>query len=902
MTTQPRLGNSFRRDTANYVKDKMLLLSTLYPLEDCLRIDLHCHDKYSDTPDELWGRLLRLPESWLTPEELIAQQKRKGCTVHTVTNHNNADSCWYLQEKGVDVLSAAEFTCFFPEHELYMHVLCYGFDRQQELKLLALKGDIHDFLKYCHTQNLPVILPHPLYFYTENEHLSLALFEQLAVMFQNFEVLNGQRDMWQSALTMKWLDGLTPNDILAFEKKHGLQASDYGVDPNKPKGFSGGSDDHMGLFSGECGSYLYIPNLTERLKHLAPSELALEALRNGHFAPFGDIFENHKLNIALLDYTAQIATNIEDPGLIRLMLHRGGIKDKIATFIIGNLLLELQGRKNTRKFFKFAHATLHGQKPSKLAKWAINKDYHFTINYLEKIAAAYNSTPSNYANTVHDALHDLFTELQLLSIRRLKSMRSTTQAFSLSEWLNPQTIENLEIPLQISQWLRKGDKKTFSKSKSTDIISEALDKLTFPILTSAVLLLTFVASTRALYANRGFINKFSGFIGAKQHPKRALYLTDTLLDKNGVSNSLSGKLRVIQQNDLPVDFLICHADAESQDNLHVVRPIAEFAAPEYGEQPIRIPDIMEISRIFYEGGYDRIVCSTEGPMAVVSLIIKFKFGVPSYFFMHTDWMDFVKHNTQLDVHNQDRVRRILRALYTQYDGIFCLNREHKAWLEYQVEGKSEVFLTAHHAQPPLEGIAPIKKSDLFPGIDESTPVLFIACRISREKGVFELADVMQSVRSEYVDAKLVIAGTGPDEKELQALLPDAKFLGWVDKATLAACYQGLDAFIFPSTFDTFGNVILEAFSYGMPVISYNCKGPAEIIQHKISGLLADDNQAFADCIVRFLQDSKLRESLSAGAKRRCGDYQEMKIMNAFMRDLGLTDEVELEVVPEVVNA
>ena len=39
--------------------------------ENCLKIDFHCHDHNSDVPDELWGRILGLPETWLKTDSLV---------------------------------------------------------------------------------------------------------------------------------------------------------------------------------------------------------------------------------------------------------------------------------------------------------------------------------------------------------------------------------------------------------------------------------------------------------------------------------------------------------------------------------------------------------------------------------------------------------------------------------------------------------------------------------------------------------------------------------------------------------------------------------------------------------------------------------------------------------------
>jgi len=137
------------------------------------------------------------------------------------------------------------------------------------------------------------------------------------------------------------------------------------------------------------------------------------------------------------------------------------------------------------------------------------------------------------------------------------------------------------------------------------------------------------------------------------------------------------------------------------------------------------------------------------------------------------------------------------------------------------------------------------------------------------------------------DTRLVIAGTGPAEEELKNLLPDAHFTGWVDKQTLASLYQGLDLLIFPSRFDTFGNVIIEAMSYGMPVIAYNCKGPADIIQHDKNGFLVENSSDMGEQVICYLNSKQNHSVLSNNAIARSEDYRAEPIMQQFLQDLGL---------------
>lgn len=855
--------------------------------ENCLKVDLHCHDHNSDIPDELWGRILRLPETWLKTKKLTKLLKEQNNDVVTITNHNNARSCWDLQDKGIDVLVGAEFTCYFPEYELFIHVLTYGFTREQEKFLNEKRQNIYEFLKYAASHDIPVILPHPLYFYTKNEKIDLGLFEKFAVMFSRFEVLNGQRDLWQTVLTLNWAQSLTAEKINQYALKHQLNPADFGVSPSAPKVLTGGSDDHTGIFLGLCGSYLHVPNLAERLKTEKASVLALEAIKKGNIIPYGDVSENEKLNIALLDYFAEVATKIKDPGLFRIMLHRGSAWDKMGCFALSNVLLEMQKHKKTMKFFDFIHDALRGKKPSKIIKWQTNKDFRFCIEHLEKIADSKKESPQAFVNTFNHSTNELFSHLNKLIAKRVRKVIEESDGPTLESISTEEITRKFEIPSQLTALFSSESVKQDNLSNVK--VDKLLGHLSFPILIGFVLASASLASTRVLYQNRELLNRFAEKSGKNTHTKKALYLTDTLRDKNGVSSSLSGKLKEIQRANLPIDFLICHQDIESEPHLHVVKPVDSFDVPRYHEQQIRIPDIMEIARIFYEGGYDRIVCSTEGPMAVVSLFIQQMFNIPSYFFMHTDWVDFVKHTTQLNQYERDRIRRYLRALYNRYDGIFVLNSDHKTWLtghEMFID-ESKVLLTAHHTTARGLVVPRIKKSTLFADANESTPILFIACRLSKEKGILDLPQIINQARLVIPQLKIVVAGSGPASEELKTQLPDALFLGWQSKEQLASLYSSLDLFIFPSQFDTFGNVILEAFVHGMPVLAYNSKGPKDIVQHNINGYLVNDIDEMSQKIIEFYLPDTPRESFRHNAVIRASEYKAEPIMEQFLRDMGL---------------
>mgnify|MGYP001827658515 CR=1 FL=1 len=77
--------SEFRRSLKTEFDDYLKQESDKFDPENCLKVDLHCHDLNSDIPDELWGRILALPETWLKTKKLVKCLFGNGCDVVTVT-------------------------------------------------------------------------------------------------------------------------------------------------------------------------------------------------------------------------------------------------------------------------------------------------------------------------------------------------------------------------------------------------------------------------------------------------------------------------------------------------------------------------------------------------------------------------------------------------------------------------------------------------------------------------------------------------------------------------------------------------------------------------------------------------------------------------------------------------
>jgi glycosyltransferase involved in cell wall biosynthesis len=864
------------------------------PENECIRIDLHCHDCNSDVTDELFGRILRFPETWLQTDDLVACLMENRCNAVTITNHNNARSCWDLLEKGQDVLPGAEFTCFFKKFNTHLHVLAYGFTPAQEETLNGLRNDIFAFLAYAADQDIPTLLPHPLYVNARNGRPDPVMFEHLALMFDRFEGLNGQRDVWQNLLVWEWLDSLTQARIDLWQKKHGIRAGDFCKSAYK-KQVTGGSDDHMGLFAGTCGTCLHVPDLENKRKHSPLSHLALEVLRSGPLHPYGRVTIHEKLNIAFMDYLSQIALHMKEPGLVRMFLHKGSLQDKLICLGVSNAMQELRRHRFTLFFFKSFHEALHGRRPGLLSRFRVTPDFRPLIRKIDEIARAKNRSREDYFDLLKTGSTQMFSCLNQIIARRIKTQTGHLKGLDITRAVDTaDLIRRFEIPSHFRALFERDSAPSMDQGSRINV-SDFFDTLSFPVLAWAVIAGASLLSTRVLMGQREFVNGFAKTLGRHVHPRRALWLTDTLCDNNGVSASLSRKLAFIQAGDLPVDFLICHDRVPEQAHLRVVPPVGRFAFPSYPDQMFHVPDLLAVQQLFIDGGYDRIICSTELVMGLAALFLKQSMAVPVYFFMHTDWMEFFKYTTELSPPVLDRIRRTLRAFYHQFDGIFVLNREHHDWLTGPAIAydAARVYKTAHWVDEAYYPRPGDRQTFFNKKIADTDVVLLYAGRLSEEKGVFDLPLILEQLGEAARNVKIVIAGTGPAEENLKNRLPEAVFLGWVDKSRMPELYSRADLLVLPSRFDTFGNVILEAMSCGAAVAAYAEKGPLDIIQTSENGILADDIPGMAAGIDKFVKDPAFRRYLKKNSMARAKAFSPEAIFHRFLSCVGLADPADV---------
>jgi len=122
-------------------------------------------------------------------------------------------------------------------------------------------------------------------------------------------------------------------------------------------------------------------------------------------------------------------------------------------------------------------------------------------------------------------------------------------------------------------------------------------------------------------------------------------------------------------------------------------------------------------------------------------------------------------------------------------------------------------------------------ADVFRDLPQ--PVFLTAGRVAVEKNIRAFLDMR-------LPGSKVVVGDGPDLQKLRQQYPQVLFTGFKFGKDLARHIASARVFVFPSTTDTFGIVLLEAMACGVPVAAFPVTGPIDVVQHGKTGILDKD--------------------------------------------------------------
>ena len=780
-----------------------------------MKADLNLHSRFSDRSADWLFRRFDFPDSYSQPRALYDLLRERGMDFVTLTDHNTLDGVLEIADLP-GVFLSEEVTTYFPEDRCKVHVLVWNLTEAQHRDIATLRENIFDLQAYLAREKLAHAVAHPLY--QLNHKLTVGHLEQLILLFPCFEGINGLRNDLLNQTAVHLLTSLTPEKIERYAEIHRLAPTH--PEPWK-KILTAGSDDKSGMFAAHA--YTQTPMASTPEEFLACVRAGRATIHGQGGSP---LVLSHSLYKTGFDFakdkffkhSAQTT-----PALVEKMFARFMEGENPTEFTFPEKLNFLAQGILSGKIFEMA-------KPANASVW--------------RELSRYFSQPAVKSAIAEQTAHVAEPERRAFLIANLFANQLAFRFFT-------------KFVLQLSG----GN------------MMEGLQALS-AIAPLALLLSPYIYAFKSQSPDRQELRRFCREIAGDQPPalrnRKRAWFTDTLEDVNGVATTIQKMTAAVVAagHDLTVVTSRTNIDIAGIP-LKNFPPIGEFEIPEYELQKLTFPPMLEMCDYIQREGFTEIVISTPGPIGITALMAAKMLHLRTVGIYHTDFPQYVQILTD-DHFMESLTWQYMHWFYSQLDLIYVNSEQYrKSWIERGIDG-DKIKILPRGLDTRL--FHPTRRDPKFwtkYGAKPGELILLYVGRVSVEKNLDVFAAAHDRARAVGLPVRAAIVGDGVYTKTMQKLLPDACFTGYLSGETLARAYASADVFVFPSVSDTFGNVVIEAQASGLPVIVSDQKGPQELIEQGVTGLITrgSDVEDLAAAIIRLGKDAALRARISEAARR-----------------------------------
>ncbi|MFZ5802638.1 MAG: glycosyltransferase [Candidatus Omnitrophota bacterium] len=751
-----------------------------------MKIDLHCHTKYSGKPSDWFLRKLGCPESFTDPKTLYRAALRKGMTHVTITDHDQIEGALEISHLPHTFLSE-EVTAYFPEDRMKQHILVYRITEAQHDEIQKLRQNLYELVAYLQKQKIFHAIAHPLF--STHSKLTFDRFEKILLLFKVLE-LNGSRNEELNLAVRKIARLLTPKAFAHLIDKHGIVPS-Y-EDPWE-KIFIGGSDDHSGLTLA-C-RYTEVPHARN-----------VQDFFDGILAGKGSVIGRHAT-------PQSFSRNIY--GIVyQYYKNNRGIRPRENPSQLFNFLdlfltaeAKYQDRASLKAQWRFAW-----KKTVKFLRGTGGKEFSLITTLKKELRKMLRSDPETrglfHANT--------------LDIERMDQ----DWFLFVNRFVN-----------RLAGRIRRQDLPHYLQNNLAEI---------FQALSSASLLLT---STLPVLIGYSLFSKDVRFshqmIGRFQPPNRPSkrrikigHVTDTLYETNGVAQTLQRQVDSAIKTGKDYTVIACTDEHPEQPGIKHFLPVNQFCFEAYQDQRLFIPPFFEMLDYCYTQKFTHIHASTPGPLGLAALGIAKLLNLPFVGTYHTAFPEYMRYLVS-DPGAEQLMGKLMLWFYRRMDCVFVPSRNTARDLIRR--GLDPAKVRIYPRGVDTERFYPARDERFFHrrfGLNQGIKLLYVG-RISREKNLPVLEEAFKRLSIVEPKVQLIVTGEGPYLEEMRSSLRGfpCLFTGKLKEKDLVSVYASSDLFIFPSTTDTFGNVVLEAQACGLPVIVTDAGGPQENILADKTGVI-----------------------------------------------------------------
>jgi len=230
---------------------------------------------------------------------------------------------------------------------------------------------------------------------------------------------------------------------------------------------------------------------------------------------------------------------------------------------------------------------------------------------------------------------------------------------------------------------------------------------------------------------------------------------------------------------------------------------------------------------------------------------------------------------------------LVRNMYRDAGSILCKSPASQAWVPAAFRGRARCLLEIgiDVAVP-----APASEQNLTATATATLQLVYVG-RFVMWKGMELGLRAVAILRARGVDVRLTMVGRGPDEQRWRRLANDlgiteaVTWIPWLAQPELMKLYQSFDGLLFPSLHDSSGNVVLEAFAHGLPVICLDLGGPAEMVNEQCGVVVRTEGKAvrqviesMANSLYAYAVQPMWRSALREGARRRAEEFGWNKVV------------------------
>lgn len=771
------------------------------------KADLHVHSSFSNKA-AIWAmKKINCPESYTPPLLVYSEAKKKGMHYVTVTDHNTLDGSLQIAHLPGTFLSA-EITVHFPENGCKAHVVVLDISEAQFKTAMALRKNVYEMTAFLRTESIRHFVAHPLY--SMSGKLTVDIVEKMLLLFEAVEIKNGSHAPEQNGVIRNVVMSLTAEKIERLADKHGLTPSGH-TPWNKI--CVGGSDDHSGIFIARaftCGS---------------SGETAtafLDAIWRGQGTVGGEdgdaLMLAHSIyGVAYRFYQEHIGSKTQQSPFVDMLV---------------NKYLSAQPKKLTLR---------------EKIRFFIKKNLPDSKNGQDEVS---------FEETLDRELKNLFKDQSFLD--QLASVEVNRKIFSITSHL-----ANRLIYLYT--------KKLFKQPMGNGLfeIFRSLSTIALTHLFIAPYYIAFFNQSRDKDLLQNVKNRLVQRPSGRKE-KIALF-TDTLDEINGVAMTMKRIALVSEQRGIDLMLVTCNENESSfKHRVRHFKAIGDFTLPEYPELKMYFPPILDILDYVERENFTRIHISTPGTMGLLALFIGRLLSLPVTGTYHTDIPQYVGRLTDDDFMEESAWHFII-WFYNQMEEVTVPSRNTQIQLTYR--GLIPEKIRPLPRWVDTQAFSPAKRNATLwkqYGLNSDVKILYVG-RLSKEKNLDWLADAFMDATCARIPVHLVIAGDGPYKDELKDKLAGypVLFTGYLRDEALSALYASADLFVFPSTTDTFGNVVLEAQASGLPVVVSDEGGPQELMRHAETGYIvkANDRIALAATVVRLISNRPQLNVLGVNARK-----------------------------------